>query len=107
VTELVVELDRVPPPLTLQVTPALFLSLLTVAVNVTESLPSTDVAAALTETPTGLEPPPQPERLRAATTVMIAIQACKRTLAPERTRVLQTTDTSQIVRKMIRRDHAL
>jgi hypothetical protein len=49
--------ERLPPPLTLQVTPWELLSLVTVAVRVTVSAPSTVVADAVTET-LGLAPPP-------------------------------------------------
>jgi hypothetical protein len=56
----VVVLESAPPPLTVQVTPALFWSLLTVAVNVVVSPPSTVPAAAVTETPTAGELPPHP-----------------------------------------------
>jgi hypothetical protein len=57
---LVVVPESVPPPLTVQVTPALFWSLLTVALSVVVSPPSTVLAAAVTETPTAGEPPPHP-----------------------------------------------
>jgi hypothetical protein len=64
-----------------QVTPALLLSLVRVAVRVTASLPSTVVDDDVTETLMGLEPPvfppvepplplPQPERLNKARIVM-------------------------------------
>jgi hypothetical protein len=59
VAEVVVVLDRV-PALVLQVTPAEFWSLVTVAVKVVVSLPSTVLAAAATVRLTGLELPPQP-----------------------------------------------
>jgi hypothetical protein len=60
VAEVVVSLESV-PALTLQVTPALFLSLVTVAVSVVVSVPSTVDTEAFTET-TGEELPPHPER---------------------------------------------
>jgi hypothetical protein len=61
VADVVVVFDNVPPPLTLHETPALFLSLVTVAVRVTASVPSTVAAEAVTATLTGLEElPPQP-----------------------------------------------
>jgi len=60
VAPVVVWLDNVPPPLTVQVTPALFLSFVTAAVSVTESVASTVVADAVTATLAGCEPPPQP-----------------------------------------------
>jgi hypothetical protein len=50
----------VPPPLTVQFTPALFLSFVIAAVSVTESVASTVVAEAVTDTLMGFEPPPQP-----------------------------------------------
>jgi hypothetical protein len=56
----VVVFDSVPPPLTVQVTPAEFLSWVTVAVRVVESVPSTVVAAAVTVRLIGFELPPQP-----------------------------------------------
>ena len=61
VAEVVVVFDSVPPPLTVHVTPALFLSLVTVAVSVAVSVPSTEDAEALTETD-GEELPPHPGR---------------------------------------------
>jgi hypothetical protein len=60
VADVVVVFNMVPPPLTLQVTPAAFLSLDTVAVNVTVSVPSTVLAEAATVTPTAGALPPQP-----------------------------------------------
>jgi hypothetical protein len=59
VAALVVWLERAPPPLTLHVTPALFESLVTLAVRVVVSLGSTVLAAAETETLLD-EPPPPP-----------------------------------------------
>jgi hypothetical protein len=56
----VVVADRVPPPLTLHVTPAAFLSLFTLAVRVVVSAPSTVLAAAVTVILRGFEWPPQP-----------------------------------------------
>jgi hypothetical protein len=53
VADVVVVFDNVPPPLTLHETPALFLSLVTVAVSVTASVPSTVAAEAVTATLTG------------------------------------------------------
>jgi hypothetical protein len=72
-----VDLDSVPPPLTLQETPAAFLSFKTVAANVTESVASTVLADAVTETLTGVElplpppPPPQPDRHNAETSAIV------------------------------------
>ena len=60
--------DRLPPPLTVQVTPALFLSLVTVAVSVVESAPSTVIEDAVIATLIGLELPPQPDKHKAALT---------------------------------------
>jgi hypothetical protein len=60
VADEVVVFDRVPPPLTLHVTPAEFLSFVTVAVNVVESLPSTVLAEAVTATLADGELPTQP-----------------------------------------------
>jgi hypothetical protein len=60
--------ESVPPPLTVQLTPAFLLSLATVALSFTASVGSTDAADAVTVT-LGVvmvvvdeEPPPQPER---------------------------------------------
>jgi hypothetical protein len=64
VAEDVVVFDNVPPPLTVQVTPAEFLSLVTVAVSVTASAPSTVVGDGVTATPTGWTIVPQPVRLK-------------------------------------------
>jgi hypothetical protein len=65
VAEVVVVFDRVPPPLTLHDTPSgvplVLLSLLTVAVSVTVSVPSTVVTEAVTATEGDFELPPQPE----------------------------------------------
>ena len=69
VAEVVVVFDRVPPPLTLQVTPAEFLSFVTVAVNVVVSLPSTVLAANVTATLAAGELPPQPVKVAARTEV--------------------------------------
>lgn len=55
-----------PPLLTVQLTPALFLSLLTVAVSVTESDPSKVEEEDVMEMLMGLELPPQPEKDKAA-----------------------------------------
>jgi hypothetical protein len=60
VAAVVVVLESVPPPLTVQVTPALFWSLLTVALSVVVSPPSTVLAAAVTETFTAGALPPHP-----------------------------------------------
>jgi len=57
VAVLVVLFDSVPAPLTLQVTPAEVESLLTVAVNVVLSPPSTFAAPAVTETLADFAPP--------------------------------------------------
>ena len=62
VTEVVVIFDRVPPPLTLHVTPLVPLSLVTVAVSVIAFAPSTEVTEALTETTAEGLPPPHPRR---------------------------------------------
>jgi hypothetical protein len=73
VAEVDVVFDNVPPPLVmLQLTPALFLSWLTVAVRVTVSAPSTVDDEAVIATLMGLELPPQPER---HTTTLAAIAA--------------------------------
>ena len=60
-------MESTPPPLTFHVTPAWLVSFVTVAFNVTASVPSTEVAEAVTETLGVMvvvdeEPPPQPER---------------------------------------------
>jgi len=61
VADVVVVFDKAPPPETLHETPALFLSLVTVAVSVTVSVPSTVAAEEVTATLMGLEElPPQP-----------------------------------------------
>jgi len=62
VAEVVVLLERAPAPLRFQVTPALFLSLVTAAVRVMESAPSTVVDDAVIATLKGLELPPHPKR---------------------------------------------
>jgi hypothetical protein len=66
VAEVFVVFDRVPPPLTLHETPSgvplVLLSLLTVAVSVTVSVPSTVVTEAVTATEGDFELPPQPEK---------------------------------------------
>jgi hypothetical protein len=73
----------VPPPLvTAQLTPALFLSLVTVAVRVTESAPSTVIDAAVIEMLIGLELPPQPERHNAAVTAKAEKTILLNTLTP-------------------------
>jgi len=60
VTEVVLSLESAPPPVKLQVTPRLLLSLATAAVRVVESAPSTEVAAAEIDTLVGpLEPEPE------------------------------------------------
>jgi hypothetical protein len=69
VTELVVMFDSVPPPLTDHATPATFLSCATVAVRLTEFVPSTVLEDAVADTLIGAEDPPQPERLKAANIV--------------------------------------
>jgi len=63
VAELVVALDSVPGPLIVQVTPLEPWSLVTVAVSVVVSLPSTELAATVTLTLIGLELPPHPVRV--------------------------------------------
>ena len=65
--ELVVVLDSAPPPLTLHVTPAAFLSLVTVAVSVTASFASTVVPDAVTAMANGLALPPHAEIYNPAT----------------------------------------
>jgi hypothetical protein len=84
VAEVVVVPDSFPPPLTLHVTPSLFLSLVTVAVSVTVSVASTVDAEAVTATLGGLELPPQPDKQR---TAIIATQ--------ERTDLFQDINTSR------------
>ena len=77
--------DRAPPPLTVQLTPAAFLSCVTTADNVTESVASTLDEAAVTATLIGAELPPQPYRdkdTRIATT--------------ERTNLFQTKGASEM-----------
>jgi hypothetical protein len=86
VAEVVVVLERAPPPLTVHVTPSgvlpVFLSLVTVAVSVTVSVASTVVAEATTATLGGLELPPHPNRLKAATIA-----------TPERTSLFKNIET--------------
>jgi hypothetical protein len=60
VAEVALVFENAPPPLTLHFTPSSFRSLVTVAVSVTESAPSTVAADAVSFTLTGLELPPQP-----------------------------------------------
>jgi hypothetical protein len=60
VTEVVDWAESVPAPLNVQVTPSAFWSLVTVAVKVTASVPSTVVAEAVTATLIGFELPPHP-----------------------------------------------
>jgi hypothetical protein len=67
VAEEVVVFERVPPPVTAHVTPSAFMSLVTVAVSVTVSDPSTVVAVAVTATLGGLELPPHPNKHKDAT----------------------------------------
>jgi hypothetical protein len=57
----------VPPPLTVHFTPALFESLVTLALKVTESVASTVFADGVTVTLTVFVPPPQPFMLKTAT----------------------------------------
>jgi hypothetical protein len=72
-------LERLPAPLTVQVTPALLVSFVTIALSFTASVPSTEVAGAVTET-LGVvifvdeEPPPQPERKIAAARKMLGMK---------------------------------
>jgi hypothetical protein len=90
VAELVVSLDSDPPPLTLQVTPALFLSLAIVAVSVVVSVPSTVVAAAVTVTLRGFEYPPQPvsaaltSMANVTTEEMITLEILRHNMLPPR-----------------------
>jgi hypothetical protein len=60
VTEAVDWPDRAPGPLNVQATPSEFLSLVTVALKVTVSVPSTVEAAALIATLIGFDFPPHP-----------------------------------------------
>jgi hypothetical protein len=60
VAEVALVFENAPPPLTLHFTPSSFRSLVTVAVSVTESAPSTVAADAVSFTLTGVELPPQP-----------------------------------------------
>ena len=66
VAEEVVVFESAPPPLTLQVTPSEFLSLVMLAVKVMESAPSTEATDAVTVTLTGAEPLTQPDRVKTA-----------------------------------------
>jgi len=72
VAELLVDPDRAPPPLTVQVTPALFLSFATVAVRLTELVASTVLVAGLTVTLGLALEPPQPDMERIAAKAIIA-----------------------------------
>jgi hypothetical protein len=95
VAEVVVVFERVPPPLTVQVTPPLFLSFATVAVSVTAFDPSTVVTDAVTTTDDeNFELPPQPESERSATSVRRHTKNGARTLQPDRAKPLWNTDTS-------------
>ena len=64
----VVVLESVPPPLTVQFTPALFLSLATVAVKLAVSVASTVVSVAVTLTEGFALLPPQPTNRKITTT---------------------------------------
>jgi hypothetical protein len=58
--------DSVPPPLKDHAAPAAFLSCSTVAVRLTEFVPSTVVEDVVADKLIGAEDPPQPERLKVA-----------------------------------------
>jgi hypothetical protein len=88
--------DSVPPPLTAQVTPPGDLSFATVAVSVTASVASTVVDEAVTATLTGLELPPQPERLKTAIIVTNNRQTTALVLRPESARLFRNMDPFQI-----------
>ena len=76
--------ESVPPPLvTVQLTPAAFLSLLTVAVKVTVSAPSTVIDEAVIAMLIGFEPPPQPDKHTAKLTAKAEKKVPLRTLTPE------------------------
>jgi hypothetical protein len=72
------------PPLTLHVTPSLFVSFVTVAVRVSVSAASTVVADAVTET-VAAALPPQPEMLKAAKNAITKRPTSALILKPDRT----------------------
>ena len=84
VAEVVVVFDRVPPPLTDQLTPAAFLSFVTAAVRVTESVPSTDVADGVMAMLIEAAEPPHPDKPSPATKNKLAIAKPFRTIQPSR-----------------------
>lgn len=86
VAEVVVSLDKV-PALALQVTPAEFLSWLTVAVRVVVSVPSTVLAAAVTATLGELEPPVQPVMKPSVVAVKTNMTKAKRDVSIRKPRV--------------------
>jgi hypothetical protein len=95
VTPVAVVFDSVPPPLTVQETPLLFESLVTVAVSVTASVGSTVEADDVTDTPTGFELPPQPDRVSAQSSV-IKQAPIDAPMRPERTKPFQNMCSSEI-----------
>jgi hypothetical protein len=99
VAEVVVVFDSVPPPLTLHVTPPGVLSFVTVAVRVTASVASTVAADAVTATLTGLELPPQPERLKTAIIVITNRPTTAPILRPVKTKLFLNTSASQIAQR--------
>jgi hypothetical protein len=82
VAEVVVVLESAPPPLTVHVTPAEFLSLVTVAVSVAESVGSTVDADDVTATLIGFELPPQP-------VIQIVVLAARQTRRQTRANLFQ------------------
>jgi hypothetical protein len=77
-------LDSVPPPLRDQAAPAAFLSCTTVAVRLTEFVPSTVVDDAVANKLIGAEEPPQLERVKVAKAVKKARQKSALILRPEK-----------------------
>jgi hypothetical protein len=71
------------------------LSFVTAAVNVTASVASTVAADAVTATLTGLELPPQPDRLRTAIIVTTNRQTTALILRPERTTLFRNMGPSR------------
>jgi hypothetical protein len=88
VAEVVVVSERVPPPLTLHDTPSVPLSLVTVAVSLTVSVPSTVSIDAVTATEAGFELPPHPDRINVANKVTTTAKNDALVLRPEETNPL-------------------
>jgi hypothetical protein len=88
-------LESVPPPLTVQDTPALFRSFI-VAVSVVESLPSTVPADAVTATLLAGKLTPQPEGPKDTSIVMTTKYESAPIQRPERTGIFRNIGTSEL-----------